>query len=633
MPQSPDPAVPPAAPHPAEPPHPGPAAPAPAPQYPGAAPPYPDATAPPSPGAAPRYPGTAAAPEYPATPLPPTSPTSPPYPAEPTGAPTRPDTGATAHATPSAPPAAPPYPAQPAPPPYPAEPTGAPAYPGPGATTHPEPPTPPPYPAEPTGAPAYPGPGATGHPTSPAPPPYPDQPAPPPYPAEPTGASAHPGTGAADHPVSPPPSTPPPYPAEPAPPPYPPQPAVTSAYPGPGTTAHPASPAPPPYPVQPAGAPAYPGAGAAAHPAPAAPPYPQGAVPPFLPGGGVAAPPPHPGVPSQTVPPTPGSPGAPPEPAPDDLDYRHRGARVLVAEHQRGADATAIGRLAVQIPGFLVSLAVVSSFALGICGHVVGTVVVLAWLASGALVFHRPTELAFARHVLKLRVPTADERARLEPVWREVTARAGIEAHTYELMVENSDGLNAVAVAGHVVGVTTYALNRIPSGNLAAVLAHELGHHTAGHAWAGLLGYWYSLPGRIAWAVTRGLARVAIAVAGVFSLAAAGIVYLVLGFTAIAGFVVAWYITIPLVAAPYLLAYVGRRGELRADQQAAELGFAHRLAEVIHHSRLEEESAKAAALARGQKLKQPGPLARLLSSHPDHDARLAALEPYLRLRR
>ncbi|WP_367223748.1 M48 family metalloprotease [Streptomyces sp. 16-176A] len=356
-------------------------------------------------------------------------------------------------------------------------------------------------------------------------------------------------------------------------------------------------------------------------------------MPPFLPGGGVGAPPPHPGVPSQTVPPTPGAPGAPPELAPDDLDYRHRGARVLVAEHQRGADATAIGRLAVQIPGFLVSLAVVSSFALGICGHVVGTVVVLAWLASGALVFHRPTELAFARHVLKLRVPTADERARLEPVWREVTARAGIEAHTYELMVENSDGLNAVAVAGHVVGVTTYALNRIPSGNLAAVLAHELGHHTAGHAWAGLLGYWYSLPGRIAWAVTRGLARVAIAVAGVFSLAAAGIVYLVLGFTVIAGFVVAWYITIPLVAAPYLLAYVGRRGELRADQQAAELGFAHRLAEVIHHSRLEEESAKAAALARGQKPKQPGPLARLLSSHPDHDARLAALEPYLRLRR
>lgn len=116
-----------------------------------------------------------------------------------------------------------------------------------------------------------------------------------------------------------------------------------------------------------------------------------------------------------------------------------------MAAHQRGADATAIGQLAVQVPGFLVSLAVVASFAVGILGTAMGWLVILAWLASGALVFHRPTELAFARHVMKLRAPLAEERARLEPVWREVTARAGIEAHTYELMVENSTDLNAVA--------------------------------------------------------------------------------------------------------------------------------------------------------------------------------------------
>ncbi|MFF8940853.1 M48 family metalloprotease [Streptomyces sp. NPDC014864] len=331
------------------------------------------------------------------------------------------------------------------------------------------------------------------------------------------------------------------------------------------------------------------------------------------------------------------APAAPPVPepsvAPDDLDYRHRGSRVLVAEHQRGADATAIGRLAVQVPGFLVSLAVVSSIALGMFGDVAGTIVLLAWLASGALVFHRPTELAFARHVLKLRPPTPDERARLEPVWREVTARAGVEAHTYELMVENSDELNAVAAAGHVVGVTTYSLNRIPSSNLAAVLAHELGHHTGGHAWAGLLGYWYSLPGRVAWAFMRGMARIALAVSRVFSLAATGFLYLFLGITVVAGFLTMWYVTIPLVAAPYLLAHMGRRGELRADQQAAELGFARHLAEVLHHFQTEEAAARAAAEAQGQKLQDPGTLSRLLSSHPDHHTRLTALEPYLRLHR
>ncbi|MFF4516637.1 M48 family metalloprotease [Streptomyces mirabilis] len=448
----------------------------------------------------------------------------------------------------------------------------------------------------------------------------------------------------------------PPYPGTPAPP-YPGSAVPAPPYPGSAVPA-------PPYPGSAASAPPYPGSAAPPPPYPgsaAPPPYPETPAPPSYPGGAPqypgaapsypAAPPAHPGVtptypsgpqPTATAPPyippqTPQAaptPAAPPEaPAPDDLDYRHAGSRIHVAAHQRGADATAIGQLAVQVPGFLVSLAVVASFAVGILGTAMGWLVILAWLASGALVFHRPTELAFARHVMKLRAPLAEERARLEPVWREVTARAGIEAHTYELMVENSTDLNAVAAAGHVVGVTTYALNEIPSSNLAAVLAHELGHHTGGHAWTGLLGYWYSLPGRIAWAFMRGIARIAIRVASVFSLAATGMVYLFIGMFVIGGFVAAWYITVPLVAAPYLLAYVGRQGELRADRQAADLGFAPHLAQVLHHFQAQEDAVKAQAAAQGRQLKEPGGLAKLLTTHPDNYTRLQALEPYLQLGR
>ncbi|MET7780337.1 M48 family metalloprotease [Streptomyces mirabilis] len=411
----------------------------------------------------------------------------------------------------------------------------------------------------------------------------------------------------------------PPYPGTPAPP-YPGATSTPPPYPGTAAPppAYPETLAPPSYPV---GAPQYPGAGAA-------PSYP--AAPPAYPGGPqpTATTPPY--IPQQTPP----APATPPEaPAPDDLDYRHAGSRIHVAAHQRGADATAIGQLAVQVPGFLVSLTVVAAFAVGILGTAIGWLVILAWLASGALVFHRPTELAFARHVMKLRAPLAEERARLEPIWREVTARAGIEAHTYELMVENSTDLNAVAAAGHVVGVTTYALNEIPSSNLAAVLAHELGHHTGGHAWTGLLGYWYSLPGRIAWAFMRGIARIAIRVASVFSLAATGMVYLFIGMFVIGGFVAAWYITVPLVVAPYLLAYVGRQGELRADRQAADLGFAPQLAQVLYHFQAQEDAVQAQAAAQGRQLKEPGGLARLLTTHPDNHTRLQALEPYLQLGR
>ncbi|MFE4819578.1 M48 family metalloprotease [Streptomyces sp. NPDC056704] len=474
----------------------------------------------------------------------------------------------------------------------------------------------PPDPAAPEPGPVYPDPPYPGTPA----PPYPGAASPPPpYPGATAPSPPYPGAAAPS----------PPYPGATAPsPPYPGAAAPPPPYPGAAVPpAYPQTPAPPSYP---GGAPQYPGAGAAPS-YPAAPPAYPGATPTY-PGGPqpTATTPPY--IPQQT-PPTP-TPATPPEaPAPDDLDYRHAGSRIHVAAHQRGADATAIGQLAVQVPGFLVSLAVVAAFAVGILGTAMGWLVILAWLASGALVFHRPTELAFARHVMKLRAPLAEERARLEPIWREVTARAGIEAHTYELMVENSTDLNAVAAAGHVVGVTTYALNEIPSSNLAAVLAHELGHHTGGHAWTGLLGYWYSLPGRIAWAFMRGIARIAIRVASVFSLAATGMVYLFIGMFVIGGFVAAWYITVPLVVAPYLLAYVGRQGELRADRQAADLGFAPQLAQVLYHFQAQEDAVKAQAAAQGKQLKEPGGLARLLTTHPDNYTRLQALEPYLQLGR
>ncbi|GAA0918166.1 M48 family metalloprotease [Streptomyces thermoalcalitolerans] len=368
----------------------------------------------------------------------------------------------------------------------------------------------------------------------------------------------------------------------------------------------------------------------------ASPPYPGGAAAGFT--AGPPAPLAHPAPPSPAphppvAPPKPPAPGTPPLPAiaPDDLDYRHLGSRINVAAHQRGADATAVGQLMVHLPGALVSAVLVFAVGLAMGGTAVAWLVLLAWLAAGGLVFHRPTELLFARRVLGLRPPTPEEWARLAPVWREVTARAGIEAHTYELLVENSEELNAVAAAGHVVGVTTYTLREIPSSNLAAVLAHELGHHIGGHAWAGLLGHWYALPGRIAWWVTKFLAGVLVLVASRISVMVTGVLVLFMGMVAVAALVSAWFVTIPLLLAPYLLAFAGRKGELRADQQAAELGFAPKMVEVLHFLQAQQEAERARAAAAGKRLKKPGALARLLSTHPEPHDRIRALEPYLRV--
>ena len=234
--------------------------------------------------------------------------------------------------------------------------------------------------------------------------------------------------------------------------------------------------------------------------------------------GGAAAPPPQ-----QPAP-------VPHQPPADDLDYRHRGSRVHVAAHQRGADATAIGRLAIHVPGFLVSLAVVAAISQGMFGTVGGWLVVLAWLASGALVFHRPTELAYARSVLKLRTPLAagagQAGAGLARGHRPGGRR---EAHVRTDGGEQRRASMPWPPPGTSSGSRRTRLNRLSSGNLAAVLAHELGHHTGGHAWAGLLGYWYSLPGRMAWSLARGLAADRALHRQAAFLAAYGILILFLG--------------------------------------------------------------------------------------------------------
>lgn len=437
-----------------------------------------------------------------------------------------------------------------------------------------------------------------------------------------------------------PPPVPPEYPAPPTPhqpqgqghlpPQYlPPQPSDPQApYPQP-LTQHPV---PPQYPTAPQPPP---------HPCAAQPPrYPAAAPPPGYPTAAhqppvapTAAPPPYPYAhPHGSPAPPPGPSAAPAPPAPDDPAHPHhistdRG-RVHIAGQQRRTDVTALGNLLLHLPNFLCSLLVVTLLSLFLGG--LGVVVVLAWLVSGALVFHRPTESALARHLLRLRHPTPQERAKLEPVWREVTARAGVEGRNYELWVEDSDALNAVAAAGHIVGVTRFAMNQLPNGELAAVLAHELGHHVGGHAWSSLLGYWYALPGRIAWRVLRAVTGFVFRMSRVFSCFGVLFFGLFVGGIALATVSTLYGLPLLVLAMPYALAAVGRRAELRADQHAAALGFAPMLAAVLEKLHWQEQQAAAlTAAARGGAPVAESPVGRLLSSHPDHHTRLHHLRPYL----
>ncbi|WP_424888428.1 M48 family metalloprotease [Streptomyces sp. XH2] len=264
----------------------------------------------------------------------------------------------------------------------------------------------------------------------------------------------------------------------------------------------------------------------------------------------------------------------------DDLALQS--GRKHLKAHQRGVDGAALSQLVVTIPTALISLAVVS-FASALLNPVLGLLLPVVWLLSGPLVFHRSTEAAIARRLLGMRRPTPAEAERLAAVWEEVTRRAGVNQGTYELWVQERAELNATAAAGHIVGVTRHALERLPNSRLAAVLAHELGHHVGGHTWAGMLADWYALPARTVWRlITTGLLLLlgsrnvaGIACGGCLSLTFLWFVY-VLTFTESM-----WWLTLPVAIGPLFVAWLHRRAECRADDYAAGLGFGDELMAVL----------------------------------------------------
>lgn len=304
----------------------------------------------------------------------------------------------------------------------------------------------------------------------------------------------------------------------------------------------------------------------------------------------------------------------------DDLAYRHApGTRLTYRARHRAVDLTTWLRLALYLPGFLLSLVLVAGIAL-VLEDWIGIPAWLPaalWVCSGSLVFHRPTEERIARHLLRLQRPLPHELAVLTPVWREVTARAGVDGSRYQLWIEDSVDINALASAGHIVGVTRHALERLSHSQLAAVLAHELGHHTGGHAWAGLLGHWYGLPARTAW---RALTRLRVRASRSLSPTAALVIVAMAGYLTYYTLAATYGLPLLLLALPWLAAAVGRRAELHADAHAARLGFAPMLAALLHQNLAEEERDT----PRGA-----GLLNRLLSGHPDHRTRLHHLQQYL----
>ncbi|MFD0150097.1 M48 family metalloprotease [Streptomyces sp. NPDC055721] len=270
---------------------------------------------------------------------------------------------------------------------------------------------------------------------------------------------------------------------------------------------------------------------------------------------------------------------------------------------QRGIDGAALSHLLVTVPIGLISLGVVT-FLSAMVNPVLAMIVPVLWLFSGPLVFQRKVEAAIARRLFGMRRPTPEEAQRLDVVWEQVTRRAGVDRETYELWVQERTELNATAAAGHIVAVTRHAMERLPNSRLAAVLAHELGHHVGGHTWAAMLADWYALPARAAGRAILALLFLlfrtkhwaGIACGSCLSLM---IVQALVMFTFVEGM---WWVVLPVAAGPLLIAWLHRRAEFRADAYAVGLGFGEALETVL------VAEAQAAAVP-GAPQQGPAPLA------------------------
>lgn len=244
--------------------------------------------------------------------------------------------------------------------------------------------------------------------------------------------------------------------------------------------------------------------------------------------------------------------------------------------------------------------------------------VAAAWIIGGLLLFFRPFQVAVLSPVLGARRPTLEEIAVIDPVWDVLTHSNGYSPQHFVLRVLPADELNAYACGGHLVIVTTFALEQLTEDELAGVLAHELSHHIGLHTVALTLGHWLSIP-------VLALARIGfflqnVARAATDSFASDSVVLRAIG-GLVAGLLrsVSWIFLAALLAADSLGNLFGHRSEYEADRRVVDMGYGRHLAGALRRV------VTIAGTRRPEGWRE-----RLAASHPPALTRVARIEALLR---
>lgn len=245
---------------------------------------------------------------------------------------------------------------------------------------------------------------------------------------------------------------------------------------------------------------------------------------------------------------------------------------------------------------------------------------ILGYLACGLLLFVRPFQRLVLTRLLGARRPTPDEREILEPIWTQVTQSVHVPSRHFVLAVIDANELNAFASGGHLVAVTSYAIEVLPDRELAGVLAHELSHHLGMHTIALTVAQWLSLPVVMLARIGFLLQNIARAATDSFVRGSSSFTFLGRVVSGVLN-AAAWVFLSAIVGSNALGNLVGRSAEFQADRRVIQMGFGPHLAAALRRY-----------VASGYAERPITWRDRAFASHPPALTRVARIEALTRAR-
>jgi Zn-dependent protease with chaperone function len=294
-----------------------------------------------------------------------------------------------------------------------------------------------------------------------------------------------------------------------------------------------------------------------------------------------------------------------------------------VTSTRRRVDSSAVSAflpVVALLPLWLLALLIVW-LPLRVVWHSSFVALAVGYLAASLLLFLRPIQVVVLAPLLGARRPTRQERATLDIAWRSVLQANRLPARRFVIAVLPIEELNAFACGGHLVVVTSYAIDTLPRDELSGVLAHELSHHLGSHTVALTVGHWLSLPVFVLARIGFFLQNVATAATRTFARRSSSLT--VIGqIVSTLLMAISWMFLSGLLLSNAIANVVGRNAELQADRRAVTMGFGRPLASALRRVINDRRGERPTTLRE-----------RLAVTHPSARTRVAQIEALLRSRR